>query len=218
MSKNNGNGSQAPDAPIPPEADAFDDRFNRMGTPDESYDDPDEWGGYAAEAIFDNEDDDNPRHKLSIKELIAHAPTLRVIRFQNEDPREEQLRSLVQSPMFKGVEYLDLRRNFREPGDEEMARIIASGGAAGLRFLNLDNCYWAGDATLRAIGSGAMPRLEALALGSNGITDEGLAALADESKTPALKRVQGMFLDKISDDGVDELAQRRPSLSIDISG
>lgn len=176
--------------------------------------DSDDWGGYPPELIFDNENFDDPRHEWSLEQLAAQPPGLRVVRYQNQDPSKDELLALFASPMFAAVEYLDLRRNFRSPSDAEWAEIVASGVLSHVRLLGLDSCYGVGDATLAAIGSGAMPNLEALEIGSTDVTAAGLAALTDADKTPALSVVQGMFMGELTQAGVEAADAARPGLTL----
>ena len=176
--------------------------------------DSDAWGGFGPEEIWDNENWDDPRHEMSLADLAKLDPGLKVIRYQNQDPELDELEKLTASPMFAAVEYFDLRRNFRSPGDAEIAELINSGALAHIRLLSLDSCYSLADQTLEAIGSGAMPKLEALEIGSTDVTAEGLAALADASKTPALQVVQGMFVSKLSPAGIEALSNARPELNL----
>lgn len=172
------------------------------------------WGGYTAEATWDNEDYDDPRHEMSLAQVAKLDPGLKVVRYQNQDPEQEEILALVKSPMFREVEFFDPKRNFRAPGDAEWAEIVASGALSHIRFLGLDSCYQVADETIRAIAAGAMPKLEALEIGSTDVTDEGLMALADASKTPALQVVQGMFMTKLSEEGIAALAAARPDLTL----
>ena len=176
------------------------------------------WGGFSPDEIWDNENYDDPRHEMSLADLAKLDAGLKVIRYQNQDPELDALKALTASPMFAAVEYFDLRRNFRSPGDAEMAELISSGALAHIRLLSLDSCYGLADETMRAIGSGAMPKLEALEIGSTDVTAEGLAALSDASKTPALQVVQGMFVSKLSAAGIEALSQARPGLNLRFTG
>ncbi|MBL4687198.1 MAG: hypothetical protein JKY37_21555 [Nannocystaceae bacterium] len=207
--------------PMAPDSDLLRGRVTGLTTTPatavELGDDENEWGGYAAEAIFDNENFEDPRHEMGVDELCVHAPTFRLLRCQSCDFEDGEVEKLVASPMFEGVEFLDLRRNHRSPDDATMAAIVASGRLSHLRFLSLDSCYQVGDATLKAIGAGAMPKLEGLVIGSTDITDEGLMALADVSKTPALVVLLGLFIPKITEEGVEALADARPNLRIQLS-
>jgi hypothetical protein len=184
---------------------------------EDAYEDASQWGGYAADAVFDNENWDDPRREMEWNELLSHAPTFKTFCYQNADLEKDKLFALVTSPMFAGVEFLDLRRNFRSPDDELMAELVRSGHLKHLRYLSLDNCYQVGDATLQAIASGAIPNLERLALDSTSVTDAGLAALAGSTQTPKLQHVQGMMIESISEGGVAELVRRRPQLTLSLT-
>ncbi len=176
--------------------------------------DSESWGGYSAEQTFDNENYDDPRHELDLNELAELEPGLKVVRYQNQDPEASEIEALTKSAMFREVEFFDMKRNFRSPGDAEWAELIASGALAHLRFLGLDSCYGVANATINAIASGAMPKLEALEIGSTDVDAEGLMALADSSKTPALQVVQGMFMGKLSQEGIEALSAARPGLTL----
>ncbi len=172
------------------------------------------WGDYTVEQTYDNEDSDNPRHELTLKKVGRLEPGLKVVRYQNQDPEKSEIEALVKSRMFREVEFLDMKRNFRSPSDDEWGEIVASGALAHLRFLGLQKCYPVGNATIRAIASGAMPKLEALDIGVTEVSDEGLMLLADSSKTPALQVVQGIFMKELSEEGVEALSAARPGLAL----
>ncbi|MEM6995499.1 MAG: hypothetical protein AAF721_33625 [Myxococcota bacterium] len=208
--------SNTRDIPMAPGSDLIRGRVQHVqsvpSTPASHGEDSERWGDFSAESVFDNEDYDDPRHDMSLADLAAESPGIRVVRYQNQDPEQAEVMALVQSAMFASVEFLDFKRNFRSPSDADWAEIIASGHLSHLRFLGLDSCYGVADATLTAIASGAMPRLEALELGSTDVTDDGLVLLADATKTPSLGVVQGMFMGKLTERGIETLASKRPDL------
>jgi uncharacterized protein (TIGR02996 family) len=128
---------------------------------------------------------------------------------------DEGFAALAGSPPPWALALLDLESNTLGPASAE---ILASAPAfSGLTSLSLSHNPLTDAGLERLARAGSLPRLASLRLNYAGVGDRGILALAPSQALPGLAELQ-LLWNEVSDEALDELRARRPSLRIEACG
>jgi hypothetical protein len=115
-----------------------------------------------------------------------------------EDVEEDDLKAVIERPVWKGLKALRLKAFRLE--DRAMAVLGMEGAFADLQHLDLHACYRVADYTLAAL-AGAAPRLKSLCIDWSEVTDVGLMTLLRDDG-PALDHLRGIHLKNVTRRGL----------------